>query len=161
MALNAYLKIQGQRTGEIRGASTIRGKENLNPVIAVSHEIVSPRDASSGLPTGRRQHRPITITKEVDKASPLLANVLVNNENITDWELKFFKPVNGRETHFYSIRLTNASIVSIRTEMLNNAYPENAPHAVREHVTFTYQRIEWTYVDGGIVAEDDWQRPDQ
>jgi hypothetical protein len=26
-----------------------------------------------------------------------------------------------------------------------------------EVVTFTYQKIEWTWSDGGIVAMDDWQ----
>ncbi len=159
MALNAYLKLRAQRSGEVRGSSTQRGRENLNPVIAMSHEIVSPRDASSGLPTGKRQHRPLVITKEVDRASPILANILVNNENISEWELKFFKPSANRgvETHYYSIKLTNASIASIRTEMLNNAYPENASHAVREHIAFTYQRIEWTFLDGGITAMDDWE----
>jgi hypothetical protein len=34
--------------------------------------IVSPRDSASGLPTGKRQHKPIVITKELDKSSPLL-----------------------------------------------------------------------------------------
>ena len=32
-------------------------------------KIVSPRDAASGLPTGKRQHKPITITKELDKSA--------------------------------------------------------------------------------------------
>jgi hypothetical protein len=35
-------------------------------------EIVSPRDSASGLPTGKRQHKPLTITKELDRSSPLL-----------------------------------------------------------------------------------------
>jgi len=34
--------------------------------------IVSPRDPASGLPTGKRSHNDITITKPVDKASPQL-----------------------------------------------------------------------------------------
>lgn len=34
--------------------------------------IVSPRDAASGLPTGKRQHKPVTIVKELDKSTPLL-----------------------------------------------------------------------------------------
>ncbi|MCB2047736.1 MAG: type VI secretion system tube protein Hcp [Novosphingobium sp.] len=33
----------------------------------------APRDAASGLPTGKRQHKPMTVTKEVDKSSPMLA----------------------------------------------------------------------------------------
>jgi len=34
--------------------------------ITFEQEIVSPRDAASGLPTGKRQHKPITITQELD-----------------------------------------------------------------------------------------------
>ncbi|MEO6705881.1 MAG: hypothetical protein ABIN04_08550 [Ginsengibacter sp.] len=33
--------------------------------ISVGHEIVSPRDAASGLPTGKRMHKPFIITKEL------------------------------------------------------------------------------------------------
>ena len=42
-------------------------------VINFEQEIVSPRDAASGLPTGKRQHKPFVITKELDKSSPVLA----------------------------------------------------------------------------------------
>jgi type VI protein secretion system component Hcp len=38
-----------------------------------SVSIVSPRDAASGLPTGKRMHKPFVITKELDKSSPTLA----------------------------------------------------------------------------------------
>ncbi|MEO6705883.1 MAG: hypothetical protein ABIN04_08560 [Ginsengibacter sp.] len=34
--------------------------------IIVGNEIVSPRDPASGLPTGRRMHKPFVITKELD-----------------------------------------------------------------------------------------------
>jgi len=30
-------------------------------------------DAASGLPTGKRQHKPVAITKPIDKATPMLA----------------------------------------------------------------------------------------
>ena len=49
-------------------------------VLALTHEIISPRDAASGLPTGKRQHKPFTITKPVDKSSPLLFESLVKGE---------------------------------------------------------------------------------
>ena len=41
----------------------INGTEN-GCSIAVGNEIVSPRDAASGLPTGKRMHKPFLITKE-------------------------------------------------------------------------------------------------
>ena len=43
-------------------------------------ELAAPRDAASGLPTGKRQHKPITITKPVDKASPKLAEAVVKGK---------------------------------------------------------------------------------
>lgn len=41
--------------------------------LTFNQAIVSPRDAASGLPTGKRQHKPFVITKEYDKSSPVLA----------------------------------------------------------------------------------------
>ncbi|HZF48038.1 MAG TPA: type VI secretion system tube protein Hcp, partial [Polyangiaceae bacterium] len=58
MALNAYLKLKGQTQGEIKGSVTQKGREGKIMVIAVSHEIMSPRDPASGLPTGKRMHKP-------------------------------------------------------------------------------------------------------
>ncbi len=160
MALNAYLTLQGETQGEIKGSVTQAGREDSMMIIGFSHEVVSPRDAASGLPTGKRQHKPVTITKEIDKATPLLMNVLVNNENITQWTLRFWQPSkSGKEIQHYTIELVNSSIAGIRTEMLNNKYPENMQHKEREHISFCYQKVIWTWEDGGITAEDDWETP--
>jgi type VI secretion system secreted protein Hcp len=160
MALNAYLKLKGEKQGDIKGSVTQKGRENSIMVIAVNHEIVSPRDAASGLPTGKRMHKPFVITKELDKSSPLLENALVNNENLTEWELKFWTPSpTGVETQHFTVKLTNANIASIRFHMLNNKNPELMKYAEYEEVAFTYQKITWTWTAGGITAEDDWESP--
>lgn len=160
MALNAYCSFTGETQGKVNGSVTQAGREDMMEVYGWSHEVVSPRDAASGLPTGKRQHKPVTITKPVDKATPLIMNVLTNNENITDWELRCWRPSSvGQEEQFYTIQLVNGNIAGIRLEQLNNKYPENMPHEIREHVSFTYQKIIWTWEDGGITAEDDWETP--
>ena len=163
MALNAYLKLKGQKQGEIKGSVTQKGREGKIMVIAVSHEIVSPRDAASGLPTGKRMHKPFVITKELDKSSPLLYKALCTNENITEFELQFWTPQIkagagvGAEKQHYTVKLTNANIVDISFRMLNNKNPELVKFAEYEEVAFTYQKIEWTWIDGGIMSSDDWQ----
>ena len=160
MALNAYLKLKGQKQGEIKGSVTQKGRENKIMVIAVSHEIISPRDAASGLPTGKRMHKPLVITKELDKSSPLLYNALTNNENITEWELQFWQPsATGAEKQHYTIKLTNANIASIHFVMANNKHPDLMKFSEYEEIAFTYQKIEWTWMDGGITAMDDWEAP--
>ena len=160
MALNAYLKLKGQKQGEIKGSVTQKGREGKIMVIAVSHEILSPRDTASGLPTGKRMHKPFVITKELDKSTPLLYNALVNNENIPEWELQFWQPsATGSEKQHYYIKLTNANIASIDFRMPNNKHPDLMKFSEYEEIAFTYQKIEWTWVDGGITAMDDWESP--
>ena len=160
MALNAYLKLKAEKSGEIKGSVTQKGREGKIAVIAVSHDIVSPRDAASGLPTGKRMHKPFVITKELDKASPLLYNILTNNENIPEWSLEFWQPSHtGAEKQHYTIKLTNANIASIDFRMANNKHPDLMKFTEYEEVAFTYQKIEWMWVDGGITAQDDWEAP--
>jgi type VI secretion system secreted protein Hcp len=165
MALNAYLKIKAQKSGQVKGSVTQKGREDSIQVIAINHEIVSPRDAASGLPTGKRQHKPLVITKELDKSSPLLYQILATNENIPEFELKFYaaqvKATSGvgAEVNHYTIKLTNANIAQINFKMLNNRNPEQSRYPELEEVAFTYQKIEWLWNDGGIMAQDDWESP--
>ncbi len=158
MALNAYMTLTGDSQGPINGSVELAGREDSIEVNAVYHEVISPRDAASGLATGKRQHSPLTIVKAIDKATPLLFNVLIFNENITEFRLDFWRPSQtGQEEQFYTIELLNANISGIRTEMLHNKYPENSQHREYERVSFTYQKIITTWQDGGITAEDDWE----
>lgn len=162
MALNAYLQLKGAKQGIIKGSVTQKGREGKIMVIAVSHEVVSPRDMSTGLPTGKRQHKPFVITKELDKATPLLYQLLVNNENITEWELQFWTPKIsaasgvGSEVQHYTVKLFNAKICDIKFAMLNNKNPDLTRYAEYEEIAFSYEKITWTWISGGIVSEDTW-----
>src|SRR6476661_4498086 len=157
MALNAYLTLQGNTQGQIKGSVIQKGREDKIMVIAASHEIISPRDPASGLPTGKRMHKPMVITKELDKSSPLLLNCLVTNENISEWELQFWTPQlkaatgTGTEVQHYTVKLTNANIASIAFRIPNNKHPDLMKFAEYEEIAFTYQKIEWTWNDGGIT----------
>ncbi len=156
MPTSYTLRVRGQRTGEIRGD----GPDGAIVVHAWNHEMTSPRDAASGLPTGRRQHRPLTVIKAVDRSSPLLMNVFVNNENLTEVTLEVSRDDDqGQAAVYWRVHLVNASIAVLRDEGLNTLYPDNERFLPRESVSFTYQRIEWTYVDGGVMAVDDWEVP--
>ncbi len=165
MALNAYLRLKGQKQGQILGSVTQKGREGWIEVIAVNHTIVSPRDTASGLPTGKRQHKPFVITKQLDKSSPLLYNALCNNENIPELSVQFWTPQlaaatgMGAEKQHYTVKLTNANIAAINFLMLNNKNPALSQVKDMEEIHFSYKKIEWTWVDGGIMAMDDWEAP--
>lgn len=157
--VRAYLKLTGATQGVIKGSVTRSRHVDKIEVYGWSHEVVSPRDAASGLPTGKRQHKPLVIAKPLDRSTPLLRAALVNHETFTDWRLEAWKPSrSGKEFMFYSIELINASVAGFASEMLDDRV-EKHRHPAREHVSFTYQKIVWTWEDGAVTAEDDWETP--
>lgn len=161
-ALEAYMAIKGQKSGDVKGSVTQKGREGKIAVIAVSHEIISPRDPASGLPTGKRMHKPLVVTVEWDKASPILRTMLSTNENLTSVEIQFWTPQiraatgTGAEVNYMTIKLTNANIASIKTTMPNVLDPSLAKYPVMDEIAFTYQSITMTYTDGGIMYQDSW-----
>ena len=160
MALNSYLIIKGQKQGQIKGSVIQKGREGQIEIIAFQHEIVSPRDPASGQATGKRMHKPFVFTKELDKSTPLLYNALVMNETLSTVELKCWAPKMtaatgaGSEVNHYNVLLTNARIISIKSEMLNNKNPDLMRYEKCETIEMVYQKISWTITDGGITAED-------
>ncbi len=160
MAHAAYLTLVAERQGPILGSVTQKGRENKILVIAVQHEIVSPRDPQSGIPTGKRMHKPLVITKELDRSSPLLYSILCTNENIKDARLDFWTASpTGQEKQHYTVRLTNANICAITFKMANSRHARLQKLVEYEEVGFTYEKIEWTWNEGGITASDDWETP--
>jgi len=162
VALNAYLKLVGQKSGEIEGSVTQKGREGKIMVIAASHDIATPFDAASGMPTGRRMHKPFVITKELDRASVALHQLQTDNENLREWELQFWTPQlraasgTGAEVQYFTITLANAVVSEINMQMPNNKHPDLMKLDTFEEVAFNYETIQWTWTDGGLTASDNW-----
>jgi len=62
----------------------------------------------------------------------------------------------GKETMAYSITLTNARIVGIKSAMLNNKNPELTRYERTEELSFTYQEIEFHWHLGNRSVADNW-----
>ena len=154
MALNAYLKLKGQKQGQIKGSVTQKGRENSIEIHSWTWTLESPRDPASGLPTGKVVAGEFFITKEKDRSSPLLLNALAENENITEWQLDLWDGSQlGAEVNTFTWKLTNASISSIRTSGL--APPPSGSWGDPEEITFTFQSLEMVYNDGGLTFQYD------
>ena len=159
-ALNASLSLKGQKQGVIKGGSRQLGREGTITVFAVSHGVASPH-SHGGVPSGPRMPKPLVITKELDQASPLLLSALVSNENIVELTLHFYgqQPASvtgvGKEMQIYSIKLTNAHLVGIDFKLPNNRNPEEAKLPQYEEVSFVYDKIEWTWTQGGVTTIDE------
>jgi type VI secretion system secreted protein Hcp len=155
LAVIASLTVTGQNQGEI--------KESVI-VFAVDHLLQRSYDPTTGQVTGNTAHHPIKITKEVDKASVPFYSALTTNENLPEWELKFWRLKNtgrnsGAEFQYFTIKPSNARVVSIHLVKPNTKVRDLNPLPDYEEIEFTYQKIEWTWTDGGITALDDWESP--
>jgi type VI secretion system secreted protein Hcp len=160
-ALNAYLRIKGQKQGFIQGGVTMKGREGSIAVMAMKHEIVSPRDAASGLATGKRQHKPLTVIVEWDRALPLLMQALTTNETLATVEIDFWglgaRVAAGSASPAVlhtKIKLTNAHISGIRTILPDTRDPVTARMNENAEISFVYQKIEMTHVPTGTAFSD-------
>ncbi len=132
-----------RHTALVKGA----GEEVLFPVLDLTHSIVSPRDAASGLPTGKRLHKPFSITKHIDKASPSLLQGLIEGEPF-EVEVTSYRRTGGRWTPFLAVKLDRAFIASIG--------PQSAGDRPTEEVAFYYNKIAFSYAESGKIVEDNW-----
>ena len=177
----AFLRLPGGGGADDTGVRS--GKEDRLEVWAWSHAVTSPRDAASGLPTGKRRHEPLVVTKPIDHVSRRLLAALLTDEVLPEVTLEIWRPTptserrgpvvhdlfdkageealeifqdrlrrsERRETLDYSIRLLNARVSGIESEM--------ADAADIEHVSFSYERVAWSWgADGEAAAiESRWQ----
>jgi len=153
-----YMSIKGEKQGNIsKGAGTQEGHKDEILCQALEHEIRVPRDMSSSTPTGKRIHSPIVITKELDRSSPMLYSALVNNERLTKITIKHYKPdYAGILQNHFTVELDNAVVVSIEASQPSYLDKANEHISYTEKVAFAYQTITWTWLDGGVMAMDDW-----
>ena len=141
----------------IKGSNIKGGREDSSAVIEFNHKVRSPRDVHTGMASGSRVHGTVRVLKPVDAASPLLFKALCRNDVLPELEVKWYRVVDGVETEYYHHKLSNVRVVSVEDVLLNSKdkAQEHMPHA--EEVELGYEKITWTYDDGGLEYEDDWR----
>jgi type VI secretion system secreted protein Hcp len=160
MALTGYLYLEGKNQGKIEGDCVQKGREDAIIVYALEHEIEIPKDTHTGLPTGQRIHKPFTIVKKLDTASPKIMQACTSGEQLKSWELKLFR-INdkGQEEHYYTVKLNDSVIGQVNYDTPLTFLEENKPYHNMEKVSFTYSSITHVFEPKGIEAEDNWKEP--
>jgi type VI secretion system secreted protein Hcp len=142
MALQAYLKIE-----KIDAECTQAGYEDWIEMISCSHGLDQPitmsGSGSGGLQAGQADHQMFTITKQVDKATPKLAQHCCTGESVGNITAVFVRDI-GEPTPFLTIEMEDGVVATYAP----NASPgqESLPE---EMVSFAYEKITWTYDQTG------------
>lgn|GEM_PF-2044063 len=140
-AVNAYIVFENTAQGKMKGDPSRASSPERIRLISVA------RESSSGMALGKRMHRPITITKEVDAVSPMLKQALATGSVLGDVVIVYEGAGAGTDKAAQKIVLKNAMVTAIN--MTGKA----------EQISLDYQTIEVTYTNGGKSAADDWVSP--
>ncbi|WP_370671989.1 Hcp family type VI secretion system effector [Stenotrophomonas maltophilia] len=169
MPTPAYISMQGKTQGNItQGAFTadsvgnvfVEGHEDEVLVQQISHVVTVPTDPQSGQPAGQRVHRPLKFTCALNKAVPLMYNALASGEMLPTVELKWFRTsIDGRQEHFFSTLLEDATIVDINTQLPHAHDPEKSDFTQLIEVSLAYRKITWEHTVAGTSGSDDWRAP--
>lgn len=155
-------KLEMTCNGEaVKGYSSVvsHGREDSIEGLEFSTEIITAREKGSGLATGRREHKAARIVKRVDKASPILARAITNNELVTA-TLSFYQPSrdgDGTTVHFYTVELTEGRIAGLNQISSNAIDPATANLAMMEELFIVYGVIRWSEEIDSVEHIDDWK----
>ncbi len=161
MPMPFHMSLTGKTQGNIsQGCCTMEGRKDTILCQALNHEVYIPRDPQTGLPTGKRVHNALIVTKVFDKGSPKLYQALATGERMSDVTMKYYRiNPSGNEEHYFTIKLEDAIIVSIKPWIPNALDPARESFTHMEDVSFTYSKIIWTWEIDGVEAQDSWQVP--
>jgi type VI secretion system secreted protein Hcp len=163
----AYMTIHGSKQGAFKGDSLQAAHAHKIAILALAYELTSPRDPRTGQATGKRQHKPITIVKDLGAASPQIFQALVTNEVLTEILFEFYAiTAQGVEELWYTIKGANGSVSNLRlytADRKGEAFSpgnrsESSETAELEEVSFTFRTIQVEHKAAHTIAVDDWTK---
>ena len=160
MPMPIHMIVEGVKQGVIAGDCKMKGREGTIEIVALEHDIEIPTNPQDGKAVGKRVHKPLTITKVVDKSSPLLALALCTGETCKV-ALKWYRQAGATEEHYFTTVIEDAAIVKQRKFIPNVFDKATSEYQHMEDISFTYRKIIWTHETEGKQAEDDWLAPVQ
>jgi type VI secretion system Hcp family effector len=141
-----YMDFKGKVQGSVKGDVTAAGYKDQIIVTSVEFGIGRPTDQNTGLASGRQVYRKLTVTKVVDKSSPLLLTASANNESATI-NLSYVAE-GATHKNFVSVNLTGCMVQDFNHMMFDDG-------SRVEKLLISYQTLEYTWKDGGITASLD------
>jgi type VI secretion system Hcp family effector len=139
-----YMSVKGTQQGVMTGGVTSGNYKGQILVNSVHFSMGHPVNSNTGLTTGKQVAKPVVVSKPTDMSSPLLLSSCQNNENLTTVMI----------TYVFEGALNKA----VSTTKLTNATVQDFDHKAQsdgssvETVTFSYQKCEFTWIDGGIAT---------
>lgn len=155
MANTIYLTLNGQMQGLISaGCSSLDSIGNKAQLVHLNQILIY--ELSHSLTRNQNvNHHAVTITKPVDKSSPLLNKAISENEILT-CDFDFYRTDrSGTNELYYKIKLTEATIKDIHLSSPDILkYPGGQPIEI---ININYNTVSWEHCRAGTSAFSIWQ----
>jgi type VI secretion system secreted protein Hcp len=146
-ALNAYLKLTGQKQGAIKGNTA----DGTIPVFAFFSPAIAQTELDSGKMTqGHRKWSSVLFHISDPQALAKLKTSIAQKEPVQIDLVVNQVGANGKISAKYTVHFSNAIFQSMK-----NVVVSNMPQT---EIAFIFTKITWTWVQGGITAMDDWDQ---
>jgi len=158
MPYQVFATVTGVKQGAFKGESTQKGREGKIAVTSISYGVTIPRDATSGLATGRRIQHPVIFSKHWGVSSPQFFAAAFQNEILKSVLFEYYSQApDGSVKVDHTVKLTNATIAEV-----DEAFASVTPMGAVDNndvqtISLTFQKIEITSNAGGTTAIDDWE----
>ncbi|GAL58230.1 type VI secretion system family protein [Pseudescherichia vulneris NBRC 102420] len=160
MSLPAYMYLYDENGVMINGGCVALGREGAIEVMSSGYGVSQVVCSNTGSLMGTRQHNAYTIHKQIDKASPFLANAVCQSKRLQKAIIHYYD-VNEAGVEYEIYRVTLDSIVIISVNANHSYFPGSQHHNMIENVAIRYRGIEWYYLEGMIKYEDAWNKNPQ
>src|SRR6202521_3097741 len=131
-----YVKVVGKKQGTFKGDG-LTSRAHLDQMLASAFDygLVSPRDLATGQASGKRQHKPVVITKEWGPSMPQFLEAAATNEQLTKVTMEFWDTDNrGVQRVHFVVTLTKASVSEVRQRLANDLLTEDLSlHLPEDH----------------------------
>lgn len=85
---------------------------------------------------------------------------LASGEMLPVVEVNWYRTsVEGKQEHFFTTKLEDATIVDINTTLPHAQDQTNANYTQLIEVAMSYRKISWAHVTAGTEGSDDWRKP--
>lgn len=157
MPIPAHMWLKDDGGADIKGSSTVQGREGSIEIIGFSHGVNLPVDSANGKITGARSHSPVSFEKEFDSATPYLFKAVATGQTLKSAEIRWYR-INhaGKEESYFSMLLEGVKVSGVNPGMMNTKLSPDSLLNHVEAVSFMYERITWHYLDGNIKYTDSW-----
>ncbi len=150
-AQTSFVRIEGKTT-KFTSSPTAKSPDSIE-VVNVDYSLDVPRDAATGMASGRRRHSPMTFTFRLSSLTPsffsaLIANELLKLEYVTESPAQRGAAAVPASTH--RITLHNARISSYKLLDQNGDADRGDPLV---KVSFAFQQIDYQSTSNGVAGQ--------